>query len=36
MYEGGDHSIIIGRVLETKLREGNPLLYFNRAYRKLQ
>lgn len=36
IYDGGDHSIIIGKVLETKFENGNPLLYFNRAYRKLQ
>ncbi len=36
IYDGGDHSIIIGHVLETKINSGNPLLYFNRSYRKLQ
>lgn len=36
LYEGGDHSIVVSRVLETRVGNGNPLLYFNRGYRKLQ
>lgn len=36
LYEGGDHSIVIGRVLETRIGNGKPLLYFSRGYRKLQ
>jgi flavin reductase (DIM6/NTAB) family NADH-FMN oxidoreductase RutF len=35
IYNGGDHSIIVGKVLQAKSNSGNPLLYFNRGYRKL-
>lgn len=31
----GDHTIVIGEVVETQVREGRPLLYFDRAYRAL-
>ena len=34
VYDGGDHSIVIGAVLATGSDEsGRPLLYFNRNYR---
>jgi flavin reductase (DIM6/NTAB) family NADH-FMN oxidoreductase RutF len=29
----GDHTIAIGRVVETAVRDGSPLVYFDRAYR---
>ncbi len=32
---GGDHSIFVGEVLATHVREGAPLLYFRSAYQKL-
>lgn len=32
---GGDHSIFVGEVLATQVREGAPLLYFRSAYREL-
>ncbi|MCB9673759.1 MAG: flavin reductase family protein [Alphaproteobacteria bacterium] len=31
--EAGDHTIVIGRVVETFASEGEPLLYYRRAYR---
>jgi flavin reductase (DIM6/NTAB) family NADH-FMN oxidoreductase RutF len=31
----GDHTIVIGELIETGHREGRPLLYFDRAYRTL-
>jgi flavin reductase (DIM6/NTAB) family NADH-FMN oxidoreductase RutF len=33
--EVGDHTIVIGRVVETHASDGQPLLYFRRAYRTL-
>lgn len=36
LYDGGDHSIVVSKVLETDIRKGKPLVYFNRNYRKLQ
>lgn len=33
--EVGDHTIVIGRVVETWSSEGTPLLYFKRGYRTL-
>jgi flavin reductase (DIM6/NTAB) family NADH-FMN oxidoreductase RutF len=32
---GGDHSIFIGEVVDTRTREGAPLLYFRAAYREM-
>jgi flavin reductase (DIM6/NTAB) family NADH-FMN oxidoreductase RutF len=32
----GDHDIFIGRLVSTQVREGEPLLHFAGAYRKLQ
>ncbi|MEZ4319312.1 MAG: flavin reductase family protein [Myxococcota bacterium] len=31
--EAGDHTILIGRVVETHASDGQPLMYFRRAYR---
>jgi flavin reductase (DIM6/NTAB) family NADH-FMN oxidoreductase RutF len=33
--EGGDHTILIGRVVSTELAGTDPLLYCNRAYGRL-
>jgi flavin reductase (DIM6/NTAB) family NADH-FMN oxidoreductase RutF len=33
---GGDHSIHVGEVVETKLREAAPLIYFQSGYRELR
>ena len=34
--EQGDHTLIIGEVIEAKSRQGaEPLIYFNRGYRKI-
>lgn len=32
---GGDHSIFVGEVLATQVREGAPLVYFRSAYRQI-
>lgn len=34
-HDGGDHVILVGRVREIVQREGDPLLYFSGAYRRL-
>ena len=35
-HEGGDHLIIVGRVLDVSARpDGDPLLFFSGAYREL-
>lgn len=31
-HEGGDHMILIGKVVEFVSQEGNPLLYYNGNY----
>jgi len=31
----GDHTIVVGRVVEAHAREGEPLLYYNRGYREI-
>ena len=33
---GGDHTIFVGEVLDSQLREGDPLVYFHGAYRALK
>jgi flavin reductase (DIM6/NTAB) family NADH-FMN oxidoreductase RutF len=32
---GGDHTILVGRVVEVESTEGDPLVYFSRAYRRI-
>lgn len=32
---GGDHSIFVGEVVAADIREGDPLIYFRSAYRRL-
>lgn len=34
-YDGGDHSVLIGRIDEAVSDEGSPLLYFRGNYREL-
>lgn len=34
-HEAGDHIIVVGRVLEARIRECEPLLYYAGAYREL-
>jgi len=34
--DGGDHTIFVGEVLETEIRDGFPLLYWQSAYRKIE
>ena len=34
-YEGGDHIIIVGRVLDMEARDGNPLIFAQGKYGKL-
>ncbi len=36
VLEAGDHVILFGEVFHAELRGGNPLLYFQRAYRILR
>ncbi len=36
VYDAGDHSLLLGQVLNvTEQVEGNPLLYFDRSYRRV-
>jgi len=35
VFEGGDHTIFVGRVEAANAREGEPLLYFRGAYRQI-
>ena len=34
-YPGGDHTIVVGEVIETASREGHPLLYYRGGYARL-
>lgn len=34
-YDGGDHTIYVGKIEATGVGEGEPLLWFNRGYRQL-
>lgn len=34
-YDGGDHTIYLGEVLEAETREGKPLMFFRGGYREL-
>ena len=35
-YPGGDHTIVVGEVLETHVNEGDPLAYFRGGYVRLR
>ena len=32
IYSGGDHTIVVGRVIGGDSRDGHPLLYFRGGY----
>jgi flavin reductase (DIM6/NTAB) family NADH-FMN oxidoreductase RutF len=32
VYGGGDHDIFVGRLLDVKVRDGEPLVYFRGSY----
>ncbi|RVV99102.1 flavin reductase [Mesobaculum littorinae] len=32
VHEGGDHAIVVGRVVSASWREGTPLLFYNGIY----
>jgi len=32
IYDGGDHDIFVGRLLDVNVRDGEPLVYFRGAY----
>jgi flavin reductase (DIM6/NTAB) family NADH-FMN oxidoreductase RutF len=34
-YDGGDHTIFVGKVEATGVNEGEPLLWYSRGYKKL-
>ncbi len=35
-YDGGDHTILVGEVLDWQLREGEPLIFYGGAYQRLR
>lgn len=35
-FPGGTHEVVLGRVRDCGYRRGNPLVYFERAYRSLK
>lgn len=35
LYEGGDHTILVGKVENVMVRDGEPLLYFRGGYVRL-
>ncbi|MDQ7051545.1 MAG: flavin reductase family protein [candidate division KSB1 bacterium] len=35
-YDGGDHTIFVGKVVAGDVGEGMPLLYWNRGYREMK
>lgn len=34
-HDAGDHEIVIGRVVEIELNDGEPLVYYRRSFRRL-
>jgi flavin reductase ActVB len=34
-YAGGDHTILVGRVDDVVVADGDPLIYFNRGFQRL-
>ena len=36
MYDGGDHTIIVGEVDSARVEEGTPLLYYRGGYSQLE
>lgn len=36
IYDGGDHSILMGEVTRTSFTEGSPALYYQRAFHQLE
>ncbi len=35
VYEGGDHTILVGEIESAEARDGDPLLHFRHAYRRV-
>ncbi len=35
-YPGGDHTILVGEVMATQIRDGEPLLYYRGGYREMK
>lgn len=35
-FEGGDHTIFTGTVIDTEVHDGTPLLYYRRGYHELK
>jgi flavin reductase (DIM6/NTAB) family NADH-FMN oxidoreductase RutF len=35
-FEAGDHSVLIGEVQTAEFRDGNPLVFFDSLYRRLE
>jgi flavin reductase (DIM6/NTAB) family NADH-FMN oxidoreductase RutF len=35
-FDGGDHTIFVGEVVDAEVREGSPLLYYRRGYHELK
>ncbi len=36
IFDGGDHTIFVGEVLDAEVEEGRPLLYYRRGYHELK
>lgn len=34
-YDGGDHTIIIGKIIEAEINDDKPLIYFHGDYRQI-
>jgi flavin reductase (DIM6/NTAB) family NADH-FMN oxidoreductase RutF len=34
-YDGGDHTLYLGEIIEAETREGKPLLFYRGGYRAL-
>lgn len=35
-FDGGDHTIFVGQVIDAEVNEGTPLLYYRRGYHELR
>ena len=36
VFDGGDHTIFVGEVIDASIDEGTPLLYYRRGYHELK
>jgi flavin reductase ActVB len=35
LFDAGDHVILLGRVIDVQVRDGSPMIYFSKSFRRL-